>query len=470
MNSHHATIVVDLGFGDAGKGTIVDFLTRHHSPTTVVRFNGGAQAAHNVVTPDGRHHTFSQFGSGSFVPGTRTHLSRFMLIDPVAMATEAQHLEHLGCGNLFARLTVDEDALVVTPFMKAANRLREVLRGDGRHGSCGMGIGETTAHSLNFPDDAVHARDLRDPATLLAKLQRQQDLKREEFKERFTELSARETVRTDTALFNDTTAADVWAELLVNHARRFAIVPGDFLRKLAHRTNLLFEGAQGVLIDEWHGFHPYTTWSTATCDNALNLLAEIEYEFPVERLGVLRAYFVRHGPGPFPTEDATLSATLPDIENVTGPWQGAFRVGYFDEVLARYAMTACGGIDSLAITHLDKLPNLITPHVCSMYRIDQEQLERDERGLADYAVLDDTNIFLVNDLQRKTELTDLSYQEALTQLVSNATPVYRQAATMPDEYLDDLSSSLDVPITITSSGRTASEKTYRVSAAHHLSA
>src|SRR5262245_57035715 len=125
MRSRKATIVVDLGFGDAGKGSITDFLARDGTTAAVVRHNGGAQAANNVITPAGTHHTFAQFGSGTFVPGVRTHLSRFMLIDPLALITEAKHLEELGLGNVFARLTVDADAIVVTPFHKAANRLRE---------------------------------------------------------------------------------------------------------------------------------------------------------------------------------------------------------------------------------------------------------------------------------------------------------------------------------------------------------
>ena len=71
-----AYIVVDLGFGDSGKGLLTDYLARHHEAGVVVRYNGGAQAGHNVVRPDGRQHTFSQFGSGTFIPGVRTYLSR----------------------------------------------------------------------------------------------------------------------------------------------------------------------------------------------------------------------------------------------------------------------------------------------------------------------------------------------------------------------------------------------------------
>ena len=105
-------IVVDLGYGDAGKGSVVDWLCARPGrgsvsatrPRTVVRFNGGAQAAHNVITSDGRHHAFAQFGSGTFTPGVRTHLSRFVLVDPLALAAEAAHLASVGVGDALDRL------------------------------------------------------------------------------------------------------------------------------------------------------------------------------------------------------------------------------------------------------------------------------------------------------------------------------------------------------------------------------
>src|SRR5258707_5943403 len=139
-------IVVDLGYGDAGKGTVVDWLCspgQAGGPRTVVRFNGGAQAAHNVVTQDGRHHTFAQFGSGTLsAPGTRTYLSRFMLVDPLALVGEAEHLARLGVAAPLALVAIDRDALLTTPYHQAANRAREAARGAARHGSCGMGVGE----------------------------------------------------------------------------------------------------------------------------------------------------------------------------------------------------------------------------------------------------------------------------------------------------------------------------------------
>src|SRR4028118_2130871 len=115
------TVVTDLGFGDAGKGSVTDYLGRHGA-VAVVRFNGGGQAAHNVVTPDHIHHTFRQFGSASFVPGIKTHLSRFMLVSPLHLWNEAQELTAKGVPNAIFRLSIDEDTLIVSPYQEAGNR------------------------------------------------------------------------------------------------------------------------------------------------------------------------------------------------------------------------------------------------------------------------------------------------------------------------------------------------------------
>jgi adenylosuccinate synthase len=108
-----------------------------------------------------------------------------------------------------------------------------------------------------------------------------------------------------------------------------------------------------VLLDEDWGFHPYTTWSHCTFANASQLLEEVCPGEPLFRLGVARVYAHRHGPGPLPTESPELGARLEEPHNVNGPWQGPFRVGWPDLVLARYARAAAGPIDGLALTHLD---------------------------------------------------------------------------------------------------------------------
>ncbi|WP_051467015.1 adenylosuccinate synthetase [Actinomadura oligospora] len=385
-------VVVDLGFGDAGKGTVVDRLcalgargTGAEPVHTVVRFNGGAQAAHNVVTPDGRHHTFAQFGSGTFTPGVRTHLSRFMMVDPLALAAEHEHLRALGVRDAFARLTVNWDAPLTTPYHQAANRARETARGAARHGSCGMGVGETAAYALTHPDLAPRAGDCLTPARLRRRLTTLRDWYHDTFPAAEQPLSrpapsaepAPDTGLAPAAAVPSAAAVpdvelvpdvDDCVAAFLAFGASVRIVDDGYLPRVLRTGRVVFEGAQGVLLDEWHGFHPYTTWSTTTFANAETLLAEARE--PGFRLGVLRAYATRHGPGPFVTEDPALTADLPDPHNGTGPWQGAFRVGHLDTVALDYAVRAAGGVDGLAVTHLDVASSRPDLRICRAYTMD----------------------------------------------------------------------------------------------------
>ncbi|MBI3957012.1 MAG: adenylosuccinate synthetase [Candidatus Kerfeldbacteria bacterium] len=458
MPGQRATIVADVGFGDAGKGATVDFLARSRQIAAVVRFNGGGQAAHNVVIPNGIHHTYAQFGSATFIPGVRTHLSRFMLLDPVTLMTEAKHLRDSGCGNPFDRLTVDGQALVVTPFHKAGNRLREVARGPACHGSCGMGIGEAVADRIADPNAAVFVHDLKDRSTLARKLQRQHEAKRQ-LLAHFHGLASDPRVEKEVALLNNPDAAIEWATVFNELSHVIPVVSGEYLHTLAQAGELIFEGAQGMLIDEWHGFHPYTTWSTTTFANALTLLREIGYAAPIERLGVVRAYFVRHGAGPFPTEMPELSPLLPDSYNGHGRWQGAFRVGWFDRVLARYALTVSGGADALAVTHLDQFTRLSAPRVGVAYDVPAAVAFRD-RHVAVFRGSEKGGFVRTSELRPKAELTDLSHQEALTALLAVARPVYETAPTDVHEYLAMLERGLGVPVTLTACGPTAADRRF----------
>ena len=146
-----AAIVVNLGFGDSGKGTIVDYLVRRERAELVVRYNGGAQAGHNVVTADGRHHTFAQFGAGTFAEGCRTHLTETVVVHPSALVVEERYLQRAGISDAWERITIAPDALVTTPFHQSLGRLREQAR-DKPHGTCGVGVGETMRASERLSD------------------------------------------------------------------------------------------------------------------------------------------------------------------------------------------------------------------------------------------------------------------------------------------------------------------------------
>ncbi len=345
-----AFLVAGLGFGDEGKGTTVDCLVRRHNAKLVCRFNGGAQAAHNVVTDDGRHHTFAQFGSGTFVPGCATHLSRFMLVNPIFMMSEEKHLREVGVTDAFERLTIERDTLITNPFQVASNRLRELVRGRERHGSCGMGIGETVSDAISlrkmgFPPLSVN--DLDKPDVLRAKL----DASRRE--KRFTTPVGLDEHRQEWRILDDKTAVDDCVDRYREFAKRVHIVSKNYLDSRLRESDVVFEGAQGVLLDETYGFQPYTTWTDCTFKNALALLNDTPNTHGVRRIGVIRALPTRHGAGPFVTESPELSTE--GDHNVFTPWQQNLRVGHFDAVTAHYAKDVLGGLDEIVLTHLDKL-------------------------------------------------------------------------------------------------------------------
>jgi adenylosuccinate synthase len=369
--NRQAIQIVDLGFGDSGKGTMVDYLVRRREADLVIRFNGGPQAGHNVVLPDGRHHTFAQFGSGSFVPGVKSLLSRFMLIEPYAMLNEAAHLNSIGVADVMARTFIDERCLVITPPHQIANRIRERARGEHAHGTCGMGFGECTADSLSHPELDLRAAYLSDRKLARPKLQAAFAFKREDLAHLRSFAAPDELKLLEDPTWIET-ALDVYGEV----ASRAKIVPADTANEMIRESTCsVFEGAQGVLLDERFGFHPHTTWSKTTFTNADELLAECRADVESERIGVMRTYMTRHGAGPFASFPAEVQNQLIERHNKDDGWQGNFRRGELDFPLLRHAIEACGKIDELAITHMDRL-HLLPPMACDAYEIDGKFCQR----------------------------------------------------------------------------------------------
>jgi len=363
-----AYIIVDLGFGDAGKGLLTDFLARHFEASLVVRYNGGAQAGHNVVAPDGRQHTFSQFGSGTFIPQVKTYLSRYVVIDPLALLVEGEALEGIGVREVFSRLRVSDQALVITPFQRAANRIRELARGAKRHGSCGIGVGEAFEDALTHPEISIRGGDLNRPDLLRRKARAIRDLKRDQMITFSKERSFPLHLAREFEAFEGDDLIDSWITSVARIGELGLVVPDSILLDWFRETDtVIFEGAQGVLLDAEAGFHPYTTWSNCTAENAMELIDQFAPGTGVFRIGVTRSYAVRHGAGPLPTETDGL-ASLVREHNQHNDWQGDVRYGWFDAVLARYALRVTGGVDTLAVTHMDLLPRLETWKYCQGYQ------------------------------------------------------------------------------------------------------
>lgn len=440
-----ATITVDLSFGDAGKGTTTEYLAATSESAAVIRFNGASQAEHNIVTPDGRQHTFSQFGAASFLPDVPTHLSVDMLVNPLNMFLEAQHLIDIGVTDIWQRLTVDRFARVVTPYHQAGNRLRELVRGGGRHGSTGQGVSEAVLDWMFRPDLTIHAGDLMT-----------RDIARRLEAQRCNKLSqmAAMGAPTDNAeweMLQDRSLPAMYAEDYAIWAGLVRVVEPDYLTVLARRyEHLVFEAAQGVLLDEKRGFHPHTTWSNTTPDNARRQLEDIQFSGPVTTLGIVRSYTTRHGFGPFVTEDRSLDGPLKEYFNGTGPWQGRFRIGHFDALAHRYALAAIGGVDGLVITGLDRTAILPDWKCAAGYNVP------DTTDIEQYFTLDDVGVASGIKVGR---YGDKAYISRLTQLLFDAKPVYQPSVdSSPETVTAAIEKRLGTPVVLTSHGPTVNDK------------
>ena len=392
--------LLGLGFGDCGKGLFTDHLCGAWQAHTVVRFNGGAQAGHNVVLADGRHHTFSQFGAGSFHAGVATVLASPVVVHPTALRVEEEALRRVGVTDAFPRLLIDARCRVTTPFHQAAGRLREWARGAAAHGSCGVGVGETVRQALAAPGDALHYGDLLHPARALAKLEASRMALRREFA---GVVPSHAEAAQELALLDDASLAQRWLDAAAPCLRLSPPASADAIgQRLVRPGTVLFEGAQGVLLDEWRGFHPHTTWSTISTAAVDAVLHDAGIGAPVQHLGVLRSYLTRHGPGPLPTHDRALAARLAEPHNADEGWQGAFRRGHPDAVLLRYALAAAGPLDGLLASHLDAVEGAGL-RWCTGYRTS------DGASLASLPF---------------NGAPDLDHQHALTRLLQGAQPFY----------------------------------------------
>jgi adenylosuccinate synthase len=415
-------ITVGLGFGDEGKGATVDYLTRDLDADLVVRYCGGSQAGHNVQLPDGRRHTFSQFGAGTLAETPsrpRTYLGPAVVIDPPALLREAQHLSELGVDHPAELLTIHPRCLVTTLWHRNLNRLRELSRGADRHGSCGQGVGEARRYWCEHGNDAVFAVDLCDLDTLRDKLEllRQRVL---------LELQTFLHLIPDDHLRD----FDLWEQGAEAEARRLSEVVEHGITispRIPDCDTAIFEGAQGILLDEYRGFHPYTTWSTVTAHHAWELVEQMEAE-AVAVLGITRCYATRHGEGPLPTFSPELTSRLTDPGNPWNPWQGNLRCGWLDLPLLRYAAGVAGPLDGLVVNHLDQITDRGCM-LCDSYR---------EEFLSASAV------------------PNLRWQERLTQQLRHAEPVLSPAT--PDDIIRRLSEI--APVILTGSGPTHEQRDF----------
>lgn len=368
MSKTKAIVTCGLGFGDEGKGSIVDFLVRKTGASSVIRYSGGPQAAHYVITPDGREHCFSQFGSGTFVPGVRTHLSRHMLVKPQNLILEEEELRRKGVQDGFSRLSIDPECPIVTPYHAMLGQMLELSRGDARHGSVGIGVGQAAMERDS--SGALRISDLFDRRMGRKKLRSHRDEKIALAEKLYDEHQApgmgavlRHFLK-DAVLTGLLDSYEIFASRLP-----ITFIPDDACleRLITEGGTLVFEGSQGTNIDFEYGFWPYVTKTDTTMKNAGIMLEQFEDRISFTRIGILRGYSYRHGPGPLVTEDKIFEGLYSERHNRTTFWQGEIRKGWLDLLCARYAMALNKDISSIALTHADSIAALNPLKICASY-------------------------------------------------------------------------------------------------------
>ena len=352
-------VVVGSQWGDEGKGKIVDWLSEQAD--IVVRFQGGHNAGHTLVI-DGSTYKLSLLPSGVVREGKLSVIGNGVVIDPQALIDEIVQLKKQGIVVTPATLRIAENATLILPLHRELEALREDENAATRIGTTKRGIGP--AYEDKVGRRAIRFMDLADLPALRGKidrllahhnaLRRGHDLPEIEAKAVYDHLAA---LAPKVLPFMDS----VWSLL-------------DSKRREGKR--ILFEGAQGALLDIDHGTYPYVTSSNTVAAQAATGSGlgpnAIDYV-----LGICKAYTTRVGLGPFPTDqmDNAIGKTLGERGSEFGTVTGrARRCGWFDAVLVRQTVRTCG-IDGLALTKLDILDGFDEVKVCVSYRLDGREID-----------------------------------------------------------------------------------------------
>ncbi len=352
-------VVVGAQWGDEGKGKIVDWLSERAD--VVVRFQGGHNAGHTLVIGENTY-KLSLLPSGVVRPGKLGIIGNGVVVDPWALCAEIEKLAKQGVSITRENLRVAENATLILPLHRELDVIREEAAGTAKIGTTGRGIGP--AYEDKVGRRAIRVQDLKNLTTLGAKVDRL--------------LVHHNALRA--GLGKELVSKDaLMAELgeIAPKILPFMDVTWDLLdRAQRERKQILFEGAQGALLDIDHGTYPFVTSSNTVAAQAATGSGmgprAVGYV-----LGIAKAYTTRVGSGPFPTElDNAIGEKIGERGHEFGTVTGRKRrCGWFDAVLVRQVCKV-SGIDGIALTKLDVLDGFEEIKVCTGYRLDGERIER----------------------------------------------------------------------------------------------
>ncbi|MFN9771457.1 MAG: adenylosuccinate synthase [Burkholderiales bacterium] len=344
-------VVIGTQWGDEGKGKVVDWLTEQAQG--VVRFQGGHNAGHTLVI-GGKKQVLRLIPSGILRPGVTCWIGSGVVLSPDALLQEIDELERAGVA-VRDRLRISGTCPLILPYHVALDRARESKRGDAKIGTTGRGIGP--AYEDKVGRRAVRVRDLFSPEQLRAKVREVLDFHNFALVHYYGAQALDPDQVVDDAL-----------KLAPRVAPMVADVPAELAAAARRGDRLLFEGAQGALLDVDHGTYPFVTSSNCIAGAAAPGAGvgpqQLDYV-----LGIAKAYTTRVGSGPFPTElfDDTgkhLATKGNEFGSVTGRPR---RCGWFDAVAMRRSIQL-NGVSGLCVTKLDVLDGLPTVRICTGYR------------------------------------------------------------------------------------------------------
>ncbi|RZJ09634.1 MAG: adenylosuccinate synthase [Rubrivivax sp.] len=358
-------VVVGTQWGDEGKGKVVDWMTDHAQG--VVRFQGGHNAGHTLVIK-GVKTALQLIPSGIMRDGVACYIGNGVVLDPTHLLSEIERLEKAGV-EVRSRLFISESCPLILPFHVAVDKAREALRetsGSGKIGTTGKGIGP--AYEDKVARRALRAQDLKHP---------------DRFAKKLRELLELHNFALAGYLHGETMAFEPIFEQAMKMAEQIKPMLAD-VGYLIHKAskagaNILFEGAQGTLLDIDHGTYPYVTSSNCVAGNAA-AGAGVGPQMLHYMLGITKAYTTRVGSGPFPTEldwekPGTVGYHLSTVGQERGTVTGrARRCGWLDAAALKRSIII-NGITGLCLTKLDVLDGLTEIKVCVGYELNGKQTD-----------------------------------------------------------------------------------------------
>jgi adenylosuccinate synthase len=348
-----AIVLIGAQWGDEGKGKATDLLGSRVD--WVVRYQGGNNAGHTVVLPNGENFALHLIPSGILTPGVTNVIGNGVVVDPGVLLDELDGLQRRGVNT--AGLLLSADAHLIMPYHVAIDKVTERFLGSKRIGTTGRGIGP--CYQDKVARVGVRVADLLDPKILAQKVEAALEFKNQVL----VKIYNRRALEPQRVVDEVLAQADRFAHRISDTrlALNLALERGE---------TVLLEGSQGTLLDVDHGTYPYVTSSNPTAGGAA-VGSGVGPNRITAVLGILKAYTTRVGSGPFPTElfdeaGVYLAKTGGEVGVTTGR---ARRCGWFDAVIARYA-TRVNGITDYFLTKLDVLSSLREVPICVGYEID----------------------------------------------------------------------------------------------------